>query len=608
MYTESVRQDFCFACCLHGLIAESSITTLLGDIPMQSIPAGGVYDKDDQVQQYLSDSGRAEAWIDELDNLDGNVGAVSQAITEVICRLCSSKDSMSLKSLCSNLAKKPASLDVMLLFNKPTTMLQPLCGLLDNWRYDDDQGEYQPVYEEFGSILLLVLAFVHRYSLTSVDLGIQAPDSFVLKLITVGHLSRATDTLTETETSHLDGWIRSLFDSEGGGLGDELMSSCPPQDFYLLIPTLFHHIVIAVSTNNLTEESLKGGLEFLNDTFLLPSLVPGVTWLSSYLWESRGDANAILLILSTLIVNPSSISANTEASQMLNSVLNIISKSLEHSLRWLQRAEPQRQDVEPLSTAIKANLGYSRRGSTEHTELESWTSTSGGGLTTAIRQTINLLLQWSLNPAVNVMPASYSHRQILVGLKLLGAKRLVAILLDAVKASTEAGNGSTGLDIAASLICAPDASSFEMSSDSNQSADEHLPLQRRLTLREALKAEAEDAVPRLAADTTTASDRLQAETVIRLFRRVEAALFISPVSGGLLGVDINGAMTVGGVGVGVNVDVDGNGLTDIHLVPGVGSVGLGGLGDVGVNEIVDERGELVLSGLMGEESMMDLGF
>lgn len=83
LFSDSVRQDFCFACCLHGLIAESSIETLLGDVPLQSLPAGGRYVKDDLVQKYLSDPERAEGLIDELEHMDGNVGAVSQAITEV---------------------------------------------------------------------------------------------------------------------------------------------------------------------------------------------------------------------------------------------------------------------------------------------------------------------------------------------------------------------------------------------------------------------------------------------------------------------------------------------------------------------------------------------
>lgn len=83
MFSDSVRQDFCFSCCLHGLIPESSIETLLGDVPMQSLPTGGRYIKENLVEQYFSDPGQAEQLIDELEHMNGNVGAVSQAITEV---------------------------------------------------------------------------------------------------------------------------------------------------------------------------------------------------------------------------------------------------------------------------------------------------------------------------------------------------------------------------------------------------------------------------------------------------------------------------------------------------------------------------------------------
>lgn len=168
---------------------------------------------------------------------------------------------MSLKTLCSKLVGKPLNLDVLLLFDKPTTILSPLCELLDNWGYEDDQGEYQPVYEEFGSVLLLLLAFVYRYNLSASDLGIRSADSFVAKLLANGQLSRPLDELNDQEKMQLDGWIHGLFDTDGGGLADDLLSSCPPQDLYLLIPTLFHNIVLAFSTGHLTEETLKTGIE-----------------------------------------------------------------------------------------------------------------------------------------------------------------------------------------------------------------------------------------------------------------------------------------------------------------------------------------------------------
>lgn len=86
-FGDSVRQDFCFSCCLHGLIEESSIERLLGEIPMQTLPAGGRYTSQDLVQQSLKDPERVESLIEEIEHMDGNVGAVCQAVTEVCSRL-----------------------------------------------------------------------------------------------------------------------------------------------------------------------------------------------------------------------------------------------------------------------------------------------------------------------------------------------------------------------------------------------------------------------------------------------------------------------------------------------------------------------------------------
>lgn len=171
---------------------------------------------------------------------------------------------MSLKQWCVQLARKPQSLDILLLFNKPELIFQPLCELLDNWRYDEDredQGEYQLVYEEFSSILLIFQALAYRYGLSAADLKIHSPDSFVGKLLSKTHHARHLDDLSDQEKAQIGGWVHGLFDSDVSGLGDELMSSCSPQDFYLLIPTLFQQIVLAFSTGRLTEEMLKGGLE-----------------------------------------------------------------------------------------------------------------------------------------------------------------------------------------------------------------------------------------------------------------------------------------------------------------------------------------------------------
>lgn len=82
-FTESVRSDFVTACCLHGLVPETSIDKLIGDYAYQTLPAGGRYNKDKLVQECSADQDKMIRLIDELDKMEGNAGAVCQALTEV---------------------------------------------------------------------------------------------------------------------------------------------------------------------------------------------------------------------------------------------------------------------------------------------------------------------------------------------------------------------------------------------------------------------------------------------------------------------------------------------------------------------------------------------
>ena len=293
----------------------------------------------------------------------------------------------------------------------------------------------------------------------------------------------------------------------------------------------------------------------LVDTFLLPSLVGAITWLANHLWESRGDSNTVIQILKTLI-NPASISS--DANSMLSSILNITAKPLEHSLRWLQRHEPTRQDVEPLSKILKPHLTFSRTAASDHTELESWTNAHSGGIANSIRHTIQSLTQWSLNTGMNVVPTSYTHRQILTGLRILGAKRLLSAIIEEVKTQTANGSGTIVIDIATAIICAPDADSIPSTNSSqlmnmlDDPSSTPQPLQRRLTLRDALRTETENA------PKTHKADVLQAETVIRLFRRVEAMMTVAIPQAGMLD---HGLGALEGVDAGMEVGV-GVGLGD----------------------------------------------
>ncbi|KAK8001969.1 Mediator of RNA polymerase II transcription subunit 5 [Apiospora marii] len=606
-FTDSVRQEFCFACCLHGLIPESAIEGLLGEITYQTLPAGGRYNKETLVQQCMTDPERVQSLVAELDNMDGNVGAVCQALTEVIVRLCHSKETMSLKQLCGQLAKKPLALDVILLFEKPIVFLHPLCELLDNWRYDDDQGEYQPVYEEFGSILLLVLAFSSRYNLSVADLGIRSSDSFIAKLLSGGTVSKSFEDLSEQQKGHLGGWIQGLFDNESGGLGDELMSSCPPQDFYLLVSTLFNQTVLALSTDRLSEDSLKSGVEFLVDTFLLPSLVLAISYMSIQLRTTRSpEQKAVIQILNLILLTKQ---GSNEAQSLLSAVLNLVAKPLDHSLRSYQRQNPSSQEVEPLLKAIKDNVKVSRRtGGADHKEIEQWTSsTQNVSLVASLRQVLQGFVQWGMNPGMNIMPTSYTHRQMLVALKLLGSKRFVQVVLEEVKHQTDAGSASIVYDVATALICAPDVTNIPpppapaMLGDPTHQMSP--PLQTRVSLRQALRWEAEDF------KKIQKSDAVMAEHVVRLYRRVETQMVMPEPPQMLqndlsLGIDESAAASLGDAlaaaggeglvgadeaGAANHMDLDLGGPGDMNL--DMTSTGSGGLGDGSLSNAADLFGD-----------------
>ena len=93
------RQEFLFACALHQLIPEQSIEGLLGDVPMQSLPAGGRYLKQDLVEQCTANPSRIDDLVGELENMEGNAGEIASALLEV--RECNSPQKISeMRSRC----------------------------------------------------------------------------------------------------------------------------------------------------------------------------------------------------------------------------------------------------------------------------------------------------------------------------------------------------------------------------------------------------------------------------------------------------------------------------------------------------------------------------
>ncbi|KAI9923978.1 mediator complex subunit [Aspergillus wentii] len=572
-----VRQEFLFACALHRLIPESSIERLLGENPMQTLPTGGQYIKDELVSQINNSPERTEQLINEIESMEGNAGAIVGAITEVIHNLCNQKETMTLKNICNSLSRRPQALDVILLFRGTRQVLQPLCTLLDSWHWDADEGENQPVYDEFGSILLLVLAFKYRYDLRPYDLGISSNDSFILRLLERGSCTRKLEDLDEKQNKNLGTWIAALFIAEG--ISEETMSACSPHEFYLLVTTLFNQSLGACEAGKLEFDTLKGGFEYLLEPFLLPSLVVALAWLGNHIWESDSDPSIPLKTLQSL-VTPSSISGEGKA--IHRTVLQIAARNLEEQLKDVRANHPNRTDIKPILDALEPYLSFQRVGSSRKSELESWTTSSGGGLLGSIRNTFQSLVLWSTNPDISMAPHSYTHRQLIAGVRLLGSVRVLRGLIEELKMQSEGGSGDIALDVAATMICAPMAESFDIDpTDQVEPKQEPLPRCPILTLRDALVLQ-HQSVPRI-----SEKDPLRAEVIVRLYRRVNA---LSSPPSQVPNLDVSNIIH------NMQLGVEGSG--QMELEPPAQEPG-NGVGEVDIHQMLDKATAAAAAGYDG---------
>jgi mediator of RNA polymerase II transcription subunit 5 len=111
------------------------------------------------------------------------------------------------------------------------------------------------VYDEFGSCFLLAMACVRRFGL---ELDTDAT-RFIAEIMSINDRPRRHGDLDEAQSAHLNEWIKALYEDEG--ISDELMSTCPPQEFYKIVGTLFRVSLNAYKNGALSKDKLHSGLE-----------------------------------------------------------------------------------------------------------------------------------------------------------------------------------------------------------------------------------------------------------------------------------------------------------------------------------------------------------
>lgn len=442
------------------------------------------------------------------------------------------------------------------------------------------------MYDEFGSVLLLVQAFMYRHDLRASDLGLE-DGSFVVQLLERGHRSLGTDELTEDQNKYLAGWLRGLYDPEG--ISDELLSSCKPQDFYLLVPTIFSQTIFACSADVLPLDTVKAGLEcecsilgllllsfqltdlVLLETFLLPSLVGAVMWITSQALEQNAHDLDITMQILTRLIRPASISG--EAQAMHGTIVSMVSRRLERCLKSIQHREPSRTDINSLLEIVSSYHDYERTPWSSYGELEPWMSNPGASFRSAIKFTMQHLTSWNSTADLTPTPPAYTHRQIFSALQIVGAQKVLRAILEELKNQTVAGAGAVALDIAVNIVCSP----LHINSCTPVSwLNSHMPVHAQprngsFNIREMLKHELDDPA------SLMQSDPGLAEAAIRLHRRVEAQLAEAAAAGVHLPASaaaaadaaaLNGSLMQDIEMGDVNVDISAAGAGDVAVTSG----------------------------------------
>ena len=287
-------------------------------------------------------------------------------------------------------------------------------------------------------------------------------------------------------------------------------------------------------------QSITNLFSDLVQPFLLPSLVTGLGYFATVLWKTHTPAPILdiqLPVLQTLVKT----SLTGEAASLHDAVLSIVAKPLEHALAHVQSLHPRRADIDPLLKTLQSRAHPQRSDLATASEIESWCSTSSGSLLGTLHNSFRALVQWSTSSASNAPPPSYTHRQLVTTVLILGAKRVFDALLDNVLKEATRGTGDTALDVVTALICAP-------VTDNGKG---------RLSLRSVLLAAFNDSYK------LSKKDPARAQMTVRLYRRVESQTVrlggqdlneVAAPDGGML-MEMDGTVDGGGAGMDAELDM-----------------------------------------------------
>lgn len=373
------------------------------------------------------------------EELDGvRQASVAGGIVALVERCVANNNLPLVARLSQALGARPAVLDQLFLHVSPLRLLNPLIAMLDNWTDgaggDDAENDLQGVNTTFGSVLLLVALVYKRYRMRAEDFeAIGKAGSFAVAIAAQhpgNYLVIDDSDLTDEQRDLIGGWISALYDT--GGISDDLMKSI--HGLIPIVPPIFQQSIAALTAAVVDADTVRSGLDYFLQPFLLPTLLVGFRFLCRYIakcvaLDEQANLAATLQILQHIVEAPLS---DDTARVLRTTVMHVVGDELHHALADIDRA--RLQAAAPGGTeaaAIAERLAAATR--QYHTAAPGTIGDEPGNVVQGLRDQTASLADWTQAVAGGHAsgPPAYSPGLVPFGVRVLGATAVLRTLLDA---------------------------------------------------------------------------------------------------------------------------------------------------------------------------------
>jgi hypothetical protein len=476
--TTDVRHDFLKSCIALQLLPPSAFKAILNDDAAadgRSLPTTDeVFDENNLPVDFqdvlnaslidintefipLEDSGLLE-FLNSISSMEGSKQLeVSRLILSTTLSFIKEDDRSHLYRLALALALSPDSLTIIVFHLSPRALLKPLMNFLDKSQTDFEDINFQDNYSAFGCVFLLFLIIVKAFNISLSELISYKEDlnqpSFCIKYVANLGSSRQLIQKDANKEEILRNWMTALFDS--GGISDELMRLSTVQDCFEIFPGIFQQAFIGCRQGIVDIDTVKGGLEYFLQPFLLSTIVGFVVWSENYLWKNQ-DVDIIVNLLKTLL---SPLDLGGESVYIHKVILGNFTNGLYKVLAHLD-ASPAGSNIDPVflshirQASEKDNspsgfFKYEVEDSSPASLVKSEESSSGSryskkrtgelSFLESFHQKFSTMVNWSQSS--NIPTIDYHNLETLV--HLLGVDKVIDYFLSQISSSQSLPNGKT---------------------------------------------------------------------------------------------------------------------------------------------------------------------